>query len=51
VRILALPDVKQRMADLGAEIVANTPQQFSAFVRSEVARWGKVIKAAGIPAN
>jgi tripartite-type tricarboxylate transporter receptor subunit TctC len=51
VRILSLPDVKQRMADLGAEIVANTPQQFAAFIKSEVARWGKVIKDAGIPAN
>jgi tripartite-type tricarboxylate transporter receptor subunit TctC len=51
VRIVALPDVKQRMAELGAEIVANTPQQFATFIRSEVARWGRVIKDAGIPAN
>jgi len=51
VRIMALPDVKQRMADLGAEIVPSTPQEFSALIKSEVTRWTKVIKDAGIPAN
>lgn len=51
VRILQLPDVKQRMSELGADIVANTPEQFTAFIKSEVTRWGKVIKEAGIPAN
>ena len=51
VRIMALPDVKQRMADLGADIIASSPQEFSALIKSEVTRWGKVIKDAGIPAN
>jgi len=51
VRIMALPDVKQRMADLGAEVVASSPQEFSALIKSEVTRWTKVIRDAGIPAN
>ena len=33
---------------LGAEIVASTPQQYAAYVREEIAKWAKVIKAAGI---
>lgn len=51
VKIMALPDVRQRMLDLGADIVANTPQQFTAQIRREATRWAKVIKDAKIPAN
>lgn len=51
VRVMALPDIKQRMADLGADVVANSPQEFTAQIRREVARWTKVVKDAGIPAN
>jgi tripartite-type tricarboxylate transporter receptor subunit TctC len=51
VRIMALPDVRQKMMEQGADIVANTPQQFTAYVRREAARWSKVIREAKIPAN
>jgi tripartite-type tricarboxylate transporter receptor subunit TctC len=51
VRIMALPDVKQRVEDLGADVIANTPQQFTAQIRREVTRWSKVVKDANIPAN
>ena len=51
VRVMALPDVRQRMADLGADVVAGTPQEFAALIRSEAARWSKVVKAAGITVN
>ncbi len=51
VRIMALPDIRQRVTDTGAEIIASSPQQFTALVKSEVTRWTRVIKAAGIPAN
>ena len=50
-RIMALPDVRKRVTDLGADIVANSPQEFSAYIRSEIEKWGKVIKAANITAN
>jgi tripartite-type tricarboxylate transporter receptor subunit TctC len=51
VRIMALPDVNKRVRELGADVVANSPQQFSAYIRSEVARWGKVIRDANIVVN
>jgi hypothetical protein len=36
---------------MGFDIIVNSPQQFSAQIKEEVARWGKVVKAAGIPVN
>ena len=50
-RIVALPDVKGRIVEMGFNIIANTPQEFTAQIRNEVARWGKVVKAAGIQVN
>jgi tripartite-type tricarboxylate transporter receptor subunit TctC len=51
IRIMALPDIRQRVTDMGADIIANSPQQFTAQIKREVTRWGKVIKDAKIPAN
>jgi len=51
IRIMALPDIKQRVNDMGADVVANTPQQFAAQIKREATRWGKVVKDANIPAN
>lgn len=51
VRIMALPDVRQRVTEMGADIYANTPQEFSAQIKREVTRWSKVVKDAKIPAN
>jgi tripartite-type tricarboxylate transporter receptor subunit TctC len=48
VRALNSPEVRQRLQDLGADPVGNTAEQYTAFVRDEIAKWGKVIKAAGI---
>jgi len=45
---LALPDLKERLAALGAEIVASSPEQTSAFFRTELAKYSKVAKAANI---
>jgi tripartite-type tricarboxylate transporter receptor subunit TctC len=50
-RIMALPDIKQRVTDMGADVIANTPEQFTAQIKREVARWSKVVKDANIPAN
>lgn len=47
-KLMALPEVKERLAKLGAEHQDNTPQQFDAFFRKEVAEQGAVIKAANI---
>jgi tripartite-type tricarboxylate transporter receptor subunit TctC len=48
VKAVALADMKERLATLGYGAVANTPEQCAALFRSEIARWGKVIRAAGI---
>ena len=48
VKILRAPEVKQRLAALGAEPVGNTPDEFGAFIKAEMARWGKIIKEKGI---
>jgi tripartite-type tricarboxylate transporter receptor subunit TctC len=47
-RILALPDVRERMLAAGVEPVGGTPAQFTAFVGSEMVKWAKVAQAAGI---
>ena len=44
VRILAMPDLKARFAELGYETVGSTPAQFDQWIRSELNRWGKVIR-------
>jgi tripartite-type tricarboxylate transporter receptor subunit TctC len=51
VRILQSPDVKERFLKQGVDVQTGTPEQFDAFVKSEVARWAKVIKDAGIRAD
>lgn len=47
-RILNLPDVRERLMGLGAEPVGSTTEQFGQYLRSEIARWAKVVKATGI---
>ena len=41
-------DVKQHLAGEGAQVVASTPEQFGAYIRSETEKWARVVKAAGI---
>jgi tripartite-type tricarboxylate transporter receptor subunit TctC len=48
VRILKQPDVKERFAGEGGEIVADTPEEFGAFIRKEVPKWSKVVKDAAV---
>lgn len=51
VRIMNLPDIRAQFVNEGAEPVGDTPEQFAATIRSEIAKWGKVIKAVGIAAD
>jgi tripartite-type tricarboxylate transporter receptor subunit TctC len=48
VRALNAPDIRERLQGLGADPVGNTPEQYTAFMQDEIAKWAKVIKAAGI---
>jgi len=45
------PQVKPRLVDVGFEIVANTPEQFTQFQAAEFARWKRVIEAGKITAD
>jgi len=48
VKALATPQVKERFASLGVQPVGDTPEQFGAVIREDLARWSKVIKSAGV---
>jgi tripartite-type tricarboxylate transporter receptor subunit TctC len=48
-KALALPDVQQRLGNLGFEIVGSTPDAAAAYIKSETVKWAKVVKEAGIP--
>jgi len=47
-KILAMPDVREKMQGAGLEIGGGTPQQFADFIGVEIIKWGKVAKDAGI---
>ena len=47
--ILAEPDVKKRLLELGIEAKASTPEELSARLKSDIDKWNKVIEKAGIP--
>ena len=48
---LNLPDIKEFLFKQGLEAAAGTPEEFAAYMKSEMAKWAKVIKAAGIKVN
>jgi tripartite-type tricarboxylate transporter receptor subunit TctC len=47
VKIINMPDVKEKLIALGAEPVGDTPEQFGAYVKTEVAKWSDVVKKSG----
>ena len=51
VRALALPEVRERIAGLGAETVGNSPSEFAAMQKAEAARWIKIAREANIHAD
>ena len=51
VRVLNLPDVKEKFLNAGAEVVGSSPEQLAATIKSEIAKISKVIKDAGIKTN
>jgi tripartite-type tricarboxylate transporter receptor subunit TctC len=50
-KIIALPDIKERLATLGFEPVVSTPEDFGRQISAEIEFWGKVIRAANIKAQ
>jgi len=51
VSILRTPDVRERFARDGTEVVAGSPEEFDAYIRAEIVKWAKVVKSAGIQAE
>jgi tripartite-type tricarboxylate transporter receptor subunit TctC len=48
VRAFAMPDLRAKLADLGLEAISNSPEEFAGVIKSEIPKWAKVIKEAGI---
>ncbi|MFN7085374.1 MAG: Bug family tripartite tricarboxylate transporter substrate binding protein [Burkholderiales bacterium] len=48
VKTLQQPEVVQKLHAVGFEIVTSTPEEFAAYIKSEIGKWAKVVKAAGI---
>ena len=51
VRVLAMPDVRERLLDSGAEIIGNSPEEFAAYLAAEMPKWAKVAREADIRAD
>jgi len=47
VRAIALPDIRDRMMAEGATFVGDTPEQFTAYIKSDIVKWGKAVKVSG----
>lgn len=50
-KVLLNPEVRAKLAGMGADVVGNPPEQFGAFMRSEFAKWAKLVKDANIRAE
>ena len=45
---MAAPDVREKLLGVGMEPAVNTPEQFADFMKSEISKWARVVKIAGI---
>ncbi|MFN7086110.1 MAG: Bug family tripartite tricarboxylate transporter substrate binding protein [Burkholderiales bacterium] len=50
-KILRMPDVRERLASQGAEIIGGTPREFAAYIQAEIPKWAKVIRDSGATAD
>ncbi|WP_287952059.1 tripartite tricarboxylate transporter substrate binding protein [Diaphorobacter sp.] len=51
IKVLNQADVKKKIAEQGGDVVAETPEQFAAFIQAESVKWGKVVKESGATAD
>ena len=50
-RVLALPEVRERLSGASIDAAGGTPEEFGKFIRAEIAKWAPVVKAAGVKVN
>jgi tripartite-type tricarboxylate transporter receptor subunit TctC len=51
VRLLATPEVRERLTSASIDAAGNTPEEFGRFIRAELDKWAPVVKAAGVKVN
>ena len=51
VRMMRAPDLIEKLAGIGTEPLTSTPEEFVEFIRQEIAKWGKVVREAGLKAE
>ena len=51
ISVLAMPDIRERVAQLGFDVVGNTPGAYAALVRADIAKWQRVVKQSGAKAD
>ena len=47
VKAIEAPDIRDRMSAEGAEFVGDSPEQFTAFIKTEITKWATAVKASG----
>jgi tripartite-type tricarboxylate transporter receptor subunit TctC len=50
-KILSTPEAEKLMASAGVDVATSTPDEFAALMRSELDRWGKVVRETGATVN
>ena len=50
-KVLQMPDIRDRFAALGGEIIGGTPDEFAAYIKKEIPKWTKVVKDSGARAD
>ena len=48
VKVLSDPELRKKIAEMGADVVGNSPEEFGAWMRAESAQWAEIIKSANI---
>lgn len=51
VKVLKMPDTKEKLDGLGADIIASSPEEFGQYIKSETEKWAKVVKASSAVVN
>ncbi|MBI4189163.1 MAG: tripartite tricarboxylate transporter substrate binding protein [Betaproteobacteria bacterium] len=45
--IIRMPDIRERFASIGVDPITNTPEEFAAYIKAEIAKWGEAVKVSG----